>query len=307
MPTKRQYLQMYGNIVSKRAEIDNKHLDRFDAMINGMLQGKTAKECLAEQKDELDKQIREYTSTDEFIEARRNAEAVVQDKSEKIKQDVTQKLESLGKEIQEAQQNNQARRYTDLTAKRDYYQMSLNNLRFWNGENDRSFPDAGDGLKGWTLTLSEYLPYQPFYYQMKKFDEKEKELEEFEQQLGNEEIFDEEKLSLKALSDKQEKFNSLNGWQKFWARVLPAGWYKNAELYADMKAQQSAMQELGLVEQPLETNSNAQPVGEPLPEDESKNLEKQTDLNPKPEKQKDFEDLGKEVEISDEMEMNNNK
>ncbi len=308
MPTKQQYLDNYRKILVLKEQMDEKYHSKYDAMVNQMIQGKGSKQWFEEQKEALNKERNEYTSTDKYTETYEAADEYARNKYEKIQAKIEGELE---KQIDSAKNNNHAREYTDLTSKRDYYNMSLSNLKFWNGKDTRSFPDSLNGLKGWSIGLEEYLPYKHFAQKMKEFDEREKDLQELEDIIEKDGVFKEQELSLKTLSEKKESFNSLNGWQKFWARVLPASWYSNAGLYADMKAQESAIRELGFTgEKQAEVSNNApatENAGEPLPEEKLMDLQQKTNLNgPTTDKQNqiNFDDIQSEVDLNESMEIN---
>lgn len=312
MPTKQQYLQNYRNIASQKAELDEKHTAKYNEMMNAVRQGKSSKQWIEEQKKAVNNEKANYIEDDKYWNTYEKAQEFVKNKIDRLYDEATKKIEELEPQIKDANQKNYVRKAVELDAQKDYYNMSLANLKFAGGEEVRSYPDYSNEIKGWSVSLSDYGPYRPYAKKIKEFDDKIKDLNEFEEAVNNndrqyKETVNHEKF---LLNDKKRMFNQLNGWQKFWARVLPAGWYKNAELYADMKAQESAMKEVGMIDK----NGNIiepdkaveQPVAEPLPEEEISDLQQKTELNQIARSQKTqehFEEKQKETDLDESLDM----
>ncbi len=301
MPTKREYLERYRKTVNKKAEITNKQKDTYEKVRSDIPNGADVNAWLKDQKKSVKEQ--KDALQPEHEKQRQEATKILTEKRDNLIKETENKLAELEKTKNEKKEKGIG--YADELHAMDRYNTSLRALKQYNIGNSSMF---SMGEIRWDLNLSDHLPYKKVNEDMRVLNDREKDLMSFEttQKLidaNAKDIKDEVKEIQDNLAEKKNAFNGLNGWQKFWARVLPANWYDKAKDYADIQAQEQAMKEIGIPEQgepvgePVE-NNKVEPVGEPLPEDQLLDLQQKTDLNaPMHEKQTEKTVTSKQTEL----------
>ncbi len=305
MPTKEQYLGRINAIKAKQEEILDKDLEVYKAIKALIPEGRDTYGWIDEQKTENKK--RWDMVEPKYQKALQEGNEVIEQKRKILIEETQKKIEEVNQKLitEKKKERVVIEDLQDLRLEKQTYEESLNALNNYQAGTSRTF---SFGKAQWTLDITSYEPY---YDAKTERDDLLFNLGNYETfvkteriVLANEKIFNNGiKVMQDELAEKKNAFNGLNGWQKFWARVLPASWYNKAKDYADIKAQEQAMVEAGVpTEAPVQNTAPVQPMPEPLSEEQANNLEKETDLNM-------TLDLGKEAEtiILDDKQANLNE
>ncbi|MCQ2399236.1 MAG: hypothetical protein MJ072_01880, partial [Clostridia bacterium] len=140
------------------------------------------------------------------------------------------------------------------------------------------------GTVSWELSLNDYKPFVDAKRESKELNDRKNDLDVYENvQKAYDGLENARVAAHKMLDEKQSNFDKLNGWQKFWAKVLPASWYSKAEEYNDIQNLKEAMKTVGVTEPVQEEPAQEEPtqtehVGEPLSDEEISKIEKENEL-----------------------------
>ncbi len=278
MPTKQEYLAQFRKTLEQKPQLTEEQLENYKSVSKEIPLGQSPKKWLKAEKESF------YARKGEFMPTYQKAYDEAVELCEKKRKELLESTENKLKLIRAENKSKMEKGEYYDTREEDKYNESRMELQYsYTKGTSRTF---SNGTVRWDIRMEDHEPFKALIGQKKIFDEREAELKLFEEtqnamEKNDQAVADGIKAIQNELHEKQNAFNALNGWQKFWARVLPASWYNKAQDYADLKAHEQAMAEVGIREQnlPEDEPEVEREVGEPLPEEEVNTLQKQTELN----------------------------
>lgn len=242
---------------------------------------------LNNQRDEIDSQLE--IANKKVDKTREEALEYRKERSEKMIAETQAKIAYSEKMMEECKKNGDS--YAGYIYQIEVYNKSIRALK------DPSTTQFSMNLVSWELSTYDYKPYIDARRDLREIEMKSSDLSVFGKvQKAYDEVEEARAVAHEMLNEKQSNFDKLNGWQKFWAKVLPASWYSKAEQYRDIKDLKEAMKVVGVSEPVREEPVQENPVREPLSDNEITGIEKANELD-QPEIQVGVEKSSPEAEI----------